>query len=550
MRLVTVTLILLSICIPAEAQGKNNSLTESAITDMYIKAVDFTLAGNLKDGEAYFEDAYSNLKKGASPELEMKLLRRLLEYDDFNESFLKLIEHGESLEKLAIQENDPFYMTIAYAGMAKAYFYLTEDYKVNEMLDKAVSFSATEETRWIKGYASALRADIEADYRNYARASELYEDSLTDLRYEPADNLILQHYVTYRAKHIKNMAESEQITGAEALNLFSDFKPEAEAADTRILMKIQTMQYDGEISTMAGNYNEAINSFDEAEKMLSLVVDTSRGSLSDYEKYLKKMKAEAAYKSKDYKMAADLYYYLANAQYSITSQEYSEDIKLFRELEEKENLDQIELLESLDAERQQKLRQQEFFIALLSIMLLMIAGIGITLIKNFKHTECLKNRLYIESVTDDLTQIYNRRKIIDLLQENLDSRGVVALLDIDYFKIINDTYGHSAGAKVLVEVSSIIKSTLISCDHVGRYGGEEFLIIIKDVSLEQGVAICERIRESIENHEWSIDGLRTSVSIGLSEITGNHTDSIVNKADELLYKSKSNGRNQLAYENL
>ena len=133
------------------------------------------------------------------------------------------------------------------------------------------------------------------------------------------------------------MAESEQITGAEALNLFSDFKPEAEAADTRILMKIQTMQYDGEISTMAGNYNEAINSFDEAEKRLSLVVDTSRGSLSDYEKYLKKMKAEAAYKSKDYKMAADLYYYLANAQYSITSQEYSEDIKLFRELEEKEN---------------------------------------------------------------------------------------------------------------------------------------------------------------------------------------------------------------------
>ena len=124
------------------------------------------------------------------------------------------------------------------------------------------------------------------------------------------------------------------------------------------------------------------------------------------------------------------------------------------------------------------------------------------------------------------------------------------MLDIDYFKMINDTYGHSAGDKVLIEVSSIIKSTLRSCDYVGRYGGEEFLIIIKDVSLEQGVAICERIRESIENHEWSIDGLRTSVSIGLSEITGNHTDSIVNKADELLYKSKSNGRNQLAYENL
>ena len=77
MRLVTVTLILLIICIPAEALGKNNRLTESAITDMYIKAVDFTLAGNLKDGEAYLEEAYSNLKKGASPELEMKLLRRL-----------------------------------------------------------------------------------------------------------------------------------------------------------------------------------------------------------------------------------------------------------------------------------------------------------------------------------------------------------------------------------------------------------------------------------------------------------------------------------------
>lgn len=124
------------------------------------------------------------------------------------------------------------------------------------------------------------------------------------------------------------------------------------------------------------------------------------------------------------------------------------------------------------------------------------------------------------------------------------------MLDIDYFKMINDTYGHSVGDRVLVEVSSIIKSTLRSCDNVGRYGGEEFLIIIRDVSLEQGIIICERIRETIENHEWSIDGLRTSVSIGLSEITGNHTDSIVNKADELLYKCKSNGRNQLAYENL
>ena len=210
MRLVTVTLILLIICIPAEALGKNNSLTESAITDMYIKAVDFTLAGNLKDGEAYFEDAYSNLKKGANPELEMKLLRRLLEYDDFNESFLKLIEHGESLEKLAIQENDPFYMTIAYAGIAKAYFYLTEDYKVNEILDKAVGSAITDETRWIRGYAAALRGDMEADYRNYDRASELYEDALAELIYEPEENLILQHYVTYRVKHIKNLAESKK----------------------------------------------------------------------------------------------------------------------------------------------------------------------------------------------------------------------------------------------------------------------------------------------------------------------------------------------------
>ena len=116
------------------------------------------------------------------------------------------------------------------------------------------------------------------------------------------------------------------------------------------------------------------------------------------------------------------------------------------------------------------------------------------------------------------------------------------LFDIDWFKHVNDTHGHDAGDRVLKELADVVKSVIRSTDTFGRWGGEEFLIICPETSLETGKAAGEKVRKAVKDHIFSHD-LRITISMGITVYTGEKSlQEMLLEADRRMYRAKEQGR--------
>jgi len=159
----------------------------------------------------------------------------------------------------------------------------------------------------------------------------------------------------------------------------------------------------------------------------------------------------------------------------------------------------------------------------------------------------LKNR----SIRDSLTNLYNHQYINEILEQELLKANItnqhlcVMMLDIDFFKHVNDTYGHQVGDDVLVGTSNIMLHNVRITDFVGRYGGEEFLVILPDIHLEDARQLAERLRLSIQEYDFGVKDLKITISIGLTQLDSEDGTSIVNRVDTLLYQAKRKGRNRI-----
>ena len=159
-------------------------------------------------------------------------------------------------------------------------------------------------------------------------------------------------------------------------------------------------------------------------------------------------------------------------------------------------------------------------------------------------------KLYI---TDELTKIYNRRKLdVELEKETLRSdrtgfKFSLIMLDIDFFKEVNDNYGHQVGDLVLIEFSKILKNDVRKIDILGRWGGEEFLIICPHTD-ETGIKVkAEHLRELIENHKFPEVNKKTA-SIGAATYKdGDDTESLLYRVDMAMYEAKNSGRNKIVF---
>lgn len=158
---------------------------------------------------------------------------------------------------------------------------------------------------------------------------------------------------------------------------------------------------------------------------------------------------------------------------------------------------------------------------------------------------------------DGLTQVYNRRKLFEEAEKEAlraeryyDSLSVL-MIDIDHFKRVNDLHGHLAGDEVIQHVAMMIKETVRSIDIVGRYGGEEFVVILSNVHKDRAMKIAETIRKEIEEMETLHldEDIKVTVSIGVASINNEHEHidiaAVINLADEAMYNAKNNGRNQV-----
>ncbi len=157
-----------------------------------------------------------------------------------------------------------------------------------------------------------------------------------------------------------------------------------------------------------------------------------------------------------------------------------------------------------------------------------------------------------ESLTDALTQVSNRRSLerdLPFAMENADKSGVAlcfAMCDIDHFKHFNDTYGHQTGDEVLAHFAEILREGFRGSDHVYRYGGEEFGVILRKATLEQAHAACDRIREQVAS-SFKERNLAVTASFGVAMYAAGipTPDVLVSHADQALYVAKENGRNRV-----
>lgn len=156
------------------------------------------------------------------------------------------------------------------------------------------------------------------------------------------------------------------------------------------------------------------------------------------------------------------------------------------------------------------------------------------------------------SVTDSLTDIYNKRYLLDKLSKNIklakryDDIFSIIIFDVDYFKEVNDNYGHLEGDRILIELCEYLSSRIRETDILGRYGGEEFIIIMPKTTLMDAYLASERYREDLSKMYLGSIGIQITISGGLAEyVDGDTIISIINRADKKLYIAKDKGRNMI-----
>lgn len=163
---------------------------------------------------------------------------------------------------------------------------------------------------------------------------------------------------------------------------------------------------------------------------------------------------------------------------------------------------------------------------------------------------------------DHLTQVYNRRYLMECLNEEISfhersgKEFSLVILDIDFFKTINDTHGHLCGDHVLVNLANLLQKLLRPYDKISRYGGEEFCLLLPQTNLESGLVIAERIRAHVAANQFFCPhqqaGFTITISLGVActESFDRPTiDLMLQKADEALYMAKDAGRNTVRHQN-
>ena len=169
----------------------------------------------------------------------------------------------------------------------------------------------------------------------------------------------------------------------------------------------------------------------------------------------------------------------------------------------------------------------------------------------------LFNEIKLLSIHDSLTGVYNHAFIVKALEEEVGrserygSHLTILLLDIDDFKNVNDTYGHLAGDYVLGRVAKILEAGMRNIDVIGRYGGEEFLVILPETVGEQGFRVSERLRKDIEKEDfvYGDDVIKVTVSGGIAcHSHGADAKKIIKLADDNMYKAKKIGKNRICHE--
>lgn len=177
-------------------------------------------------------------------------------------------------------------------------------------------------------------------------------------------------------------------------------------------------------------------------------------------------------------------------------------------------------------------------------------------IRDISEKNKLMEELLLASQEDFLTGLYNRRKLTELMNQEIKrfkrfGRSFSLILaDIDHFKVINDQFGHDCGDDVIKEFAQLMKQSLRDTDAIGRWGGEEFLILLPEAEIDHACRVAEKLRQSAEQlvTQYEDAEIKFTISAGVVEYSDSAVDraGIIKQVDQLMYRAKNDGRNRIA----
>lgn len=212
------------------------------------------------------------------------------------------------------------------------------------------------------------------------------------------------------------------------------------------------------------------------------------------------------------------------------------------------NKSEIEIAEQARKISELELTKNKYASVTLASLLTICLFVSIYISRRFIISKRRNKELNYLATRDPLTNCYNRRVLFDFINQDFsDSRQLgeycIILADIDHFKAVNDTYGHSAGDTVLREVAKVLQASVDQNDIVARFGGEEFCIVLPKASQSQAIQVAETIRQSIESTNFGDISITCSLGVTSIKFNAKSSTELIDQADLALFKSKSNGRN-------
>jgi len=194
-------------------------------------------------------------------------------------------------------------------------------------------------------------------------------------------------------------------------------------------------------------------------------------------------------------------------------------------------------------------RQYKTELLIMALVFLLLTGALISSVWISHQRKAYNKELASKANQDPLTGIFNRRHFMALATQTVgksnrrEMNACMLMLDLDYFKEVNDKLGHDAGDRVLTELARLFSSTLRADDIFARFGGEEFIFLLPNTTLDQGKIVAEKLRYNAEKYAGP-DGIQVTVSIGIA-ILNSDIELAIKQADIALYNAKEKGRNRV-----
>lgn len=508
----------------------------------HFKGLSMQRAGGYKQSRVYFEKAMSLAKQKNLNHIYIKAKLEFAYTYSLAELFETSLKDMQEAYVEAFALNDQLLVAMINEAYGAIYGYMDDNAKSLEYYQKALDVY---ESLGYKAHVAEAIYGIATTYRYWKK----YELAIEKFKlYQQSVSYTPNAEITYFGAYGLGMSLAESGQCGEALNVID-----------HALILTGLDDYDAELYKRKTSCLIQLKRFDEAEKTLDILNKTFQAlpELMGTAWQIETLKIASSLESArgNYQKGYELLV-LYNQQYIdlLMKNSSSRIIKVRASMElERQDIEKAlssqrskaDLLEIKN--REQKSLQQSYFIIFLSTLLVIVIVVVSFQFQNNRKMADL-------AITDSLSGLYNRRYIFQYLDKFItgfdSTKGSLSILviDIDDFKLINDTYGHPIGDRVIEVVAEISKNILRTEDVIGRIGGEEFLCVLPRTSSETGVVVAQRMIEEVGQHVFDNDeGITFSVtiSIGVSSISQDINDSkaLYSLADKALYQAKTSGKN-------